>query len=255
MSAFVKRNLEDHIISLQLDRGKSNAMHTEMIEELTVAFQEIENDPNIRAAILTGKEDFFSSGLDLIELFGYNQQEMRTFWTKFIELVYHLVNCSKPVVCSITGHSPAGGCVLALSADYRLMAEGDYVIGLNEVPVGIIVPHSIASLYAFWIGTANASRFLLEGTLMKPKEAQSVGLVDQVVPFQQIHTAATRQLKSYLQFDQHAWRASKRYIRQDLLKAIGETTDTVIEEVLEQWWRPSTRNRLQSIIETLSTKR
>src|SRR5690606_38326654 len=125
--------------------------------------------------ILMGKEGFFSSGLDLITLFEYDQAQIKKFWEKFIGLVHQLVRFPKPLICAITGHSPAGGCVLALCADYRIMAQGDYIIGLNEVPVGIVVPGSIAQLYGFWIGMGNASRFLLEGKLLKPEEAESVG--------------------------------------------------------------------------------
>ena len=68
-------------------------------------------------------------------------------------------------------------CVLAICCDYRIMAEGNFMIGLNEIPVGLIVPESIFHLYSFWIGKANAYRLLLEGRLLSPQEALKVGLV------------------------------------------------------------------------------
>lgn len=255
MSSFINKKEHDNIAYLQLNRGKSNAMHTEMIEELTALFQTLEDDPSIHAVILMGKEDFFSSGLDLIVLFEYDEEQMRAFWEKFTLLIHQLVSFPKPLIAAITGHSPAGGCVLALCADYRVMAQGDYIIGLNEVPVGIVVPSSIAQLYAFWIGTGNASRFLLEGKLLKPEEAESVGLVDQVVPFDKIQTAATRKAKAYLQFDKNAWRSSKQNIRAELLKAVAQTKGPMIEQVLEQWWAPPTRAILRTIIESLANKK
>ena len=155
-----------------------------------------------------------------------------------MDLIHQLVRFPKPLICAITGHSPAGGCVLALCADYRIMAQGDYIIGLNEVPVGIIVPSSIAQLYGFWIGMGNASRFLLEGKLLEPEEAESVGLVDQVVSFNKIQTTATRKAKTYMQFDQKAWRASKLNIRANLVEAIAQAKGPIIEQVLQQWWAP-----------------
>ena len=255
MSSFINKQVQENIAYLQLNRGKSNAMHQEAIQELAEEFLTLESDPNIHAVILMGKEGFFSSGLDLITLFEYDQAQIKTFWENFIGFVHQLVRFPKPLICAITGHSPAGGCVLALCADYRIMAQGDYIIGLNEVPVGIVVPSSIAQLYGFWIGMGNASRFLLEGKLLKPEEAESVGLVDQVVSFDKIQTAATRKAKAYMQFDQNAWQSSKLNIRSNLLDAIAQTKGPVIEQVLQQWWAPSTRAILRTIIESLTSKK
>src|SRR5690606_32452196 len=107
-------------------------------------------------------------GLDLITLFEYDEAKIHEFWESFIALIYDLAAFPKPSIAAITGHSPAGGCVLALCCDHRVMAEGDYIIGLNEVPVGIIVPQCIFELYSFWLGSARASKFLLEGKLLAP---------------------------------------------------------------------------------------
>lgn len=255
MSVFINKQVQDHIARLQLDRGKSNAMHAEMIDELSEAFRSLEEDASIHAVILTGKEGFFSSGLDLITLFAYDHEQMVQFWKKFMALINQLVAFPKPLICAITGHSPAGGCVLALCADHRIMAQGDYIIGLNEVPVGIVVPHSIAQLYGFWIGTGKASSLLLEGTLLQPQQAQSIGLVDQVVPLDQIQTAAIRKAQAFMQFNSNAWRLSKRNIRADVLKSLAQTGDAAIDEVLRQWWSPSTRALLKSIIESLTAKK
>src|SRR5690606_4415621 len=128
------------------------------------------------------------------ELYNYSEDEVRQFWLDFIGLVKCFVSFSKPAVAAITGHSPAGGCVLAICCDYRVMAKGDFVIGLNELPVGIIVPQPIFELYSFWIGQGMAYRNLMEGKLMTPEEALSCGLVDEVVVAQSLVGTAERQL-------------------------------------------------------------
>lgn len=254
MESFFKTQITDHICYIQLDRGKSNPMHLEMIEELARILHQQKEDPSIEAIVLQGKEGFFTSGLDLITLFQYNEAQIQLFWEKFIDLLYQLAAFPKPSIAAITGHSPAGGCVLAICCDYRVMAEGDYIIGLNEVPVGIIVPSSIFELYSFWIGKANAHRFLLEGKLMPPQEALQVGLIDDIVPFNRIQTAAGRKAKHYMQFEKKAWQATKLNIRKDLLKNVEETKEAAIQQVLAQWWEPSTRSILQTIIDNLTKK-
>lgn len=255
MGEFIKTQTTDQITYIGLDRGKSNAMHLEMIRELQDELVKAKESPSIEAVVLHGKEGFFSSGLDLITLFGYDEQQMKTFWEAFIDLTYTLASLPKPVIASVTGHSPAGGCVLALCCDYRIMVEGDYIIGLNEVPVGIVVPSSIFALYSFWIGHAQAYRNLLEGKLLSPIDAQGIGLVDEVVPADRIQTFATRKAKSWTQFDRHAWGATKLNLRQDLLKKVKENKTEAIEQVLEQWWRPSTRQILKTIVENLTKKK
>lgn len=243
---------EEHILHVLLDRGKSNAMDLELVNELIQVLDEAESDPSIEGLILSGKEGFFSSGLDLITLFSYDQVQMKAFWSRFMALIKKFVAFSKPSVAAITGHSPAGGCVLALCCDYRLMAEGDYIIGLNEVPVGIVVPFPIFTLYSFWLGKGHAYRSLLEGRLFKPQEALSLGLVDEVVSFDRIQTAAIRRVKSVMQFEKNAWRITKVNLRKELIQVMEQDHEDVIEQVLMQWWKPATRDILQTIINNLT---
>ncbi|WP_437919356.1 enoyl-CoA hydratase/isomerase family protein [Sphingobacterium sp. LRF_L2] len=254
MGEFIKAQTTDHITYIGLDRGKSNALHLEMIIELIEELDKAKNDPAIEAIILHGKEGFFSAGLDLITLYQYDESTMTIFWNSFMELIYNLTAFPKPSVASITGHSPAGGCVLALCCDYRVMAEGNYIIGLNEVPVGIVVPHSIFNLYSFWVGQSKAHRNLLEGKLLSPLEALQIGLIDETVPPDRIHTTATRKAKSCTQYDRNTWGKTKLNIRQELLRKIKENKTEAIAQVLEQWWRPSTRHIIKTIIENLTKK-
>ncbi|MBE8713005.1 enoyl-CoA hydratase/isomerase family protein [Sphingobacterium hungaricum] len=252
---FIKVNTEDHITHLILDRGKSNALHLEMVEEIYEAVRQAQEDPAVEGLILTGKENFFTSGLDLITLYHYDEEQMSTFWKKFMSLIHLLTAFPKPFVSAITGHSPAGGCVMAIASDYRIMAEGEYIIGLNEVPVGIIVPESIFELYRFWIGSKHAYQFLLTGKLLKPNEALKVGLIDEVVPANQIQTTAIRQIKLLSQFEKNAWRASKLNFRKSVLDKMELNNEAIVEQVLTQWWSPKTRVVLKTIIDNLTAKK
>lgn len=255
MGEFVKTQNTDHILYLGLDRGRSNALHLEMVQELIQELEKAKNDPAVEGIVLHGKDGFFSSGLDLITLYDYNQEEIKSFWNVFMELVYNLSAFPKPTTASITGHSPAGGCVLALCCDYRVMAEGEFIIGLNEVPVGIVVPSSIFELYSFWIGKAQAYRNLLEGRLLKPAEAHNCGLVDETVPANRVLTAAARKAKAYAQYDKTAWSTTKLNLRAELLTQLESNKSSAINQVLEQWWKPSTRQILETIIGNLTAKK
>ncbi len=250
----IKVSLKDRIATITLDRGKSNAMNRVLITELNDILKNIEADDQVSGVILTGNTPFFSAGLDLIELYELNEEETRSFWELFLSFAANLVSFKKPLVAAISGHSPAGGCIMALACDYRVMASGPYIIGLNEVPVGIIVPHSIFQLYAFWIGQAEASRSLLSGKLYSPEEALQVGLVDEVVEADRLLTAAERKIKKYIELEANTWQQSKLNIRQSLIAALTANQSETLDKVLAQWWSPSTRHILKTILENLQRK-
>ncbi|MEJ5994908.1 enoyl-CoA hydratase/isomerase family protein [Pedobacter sp. Du54] len=246
--------IKDRLAIITLNRGKSNALNREMVTELTDILHNIENDQNIGGAIITGKENFFSAGLDLIELYNYNEEEAESFWHLFLNFVAKITAFKKPLVCAINGHSPAGGCVIALACDVRIMAEGKFIIGLNEVPVGIIVPNSIFNLYSYWLGNANASRSLLEGKLFNPEDALAIGLVDELVKQESILTAAERAARKYMAFESTTWQQSKLNIRSALIANTSADQSTDLAIMLKQWWSPSTRAILKTIIDSLQRK-
>lgn len=250
----IKVTIKDHLALITLDRGRSNALNREMITELNDMLNSIASDQNIAGAIITGKENFFSAGLDLIELYNYSEAEAESFWHLFLDFIANITSFRKPLVAAINGHSPAGGCVIALACDYRIMAEGKAIIGLNEVPVGIIVPNSIFHLYSFWIGNAHASRSLLEGKLFTPEEALQIGLVDELVNPESILTTAERRIRKYMGMERNTWEQSKLNIRKDLIAATRANQDEALALMLKQWWAPSTRSILKTIIDNLQKK-
>jgi 3,2-trans-enoyl-CoA isomerase len=246
--------IKDRLALITLNRGKSNALNGEMITELTDMLYNIANDDNIGGVIITGRDNFFSAGLDLIELYNYNEEEAKSFWKLFLNFTAKITAFSKPLVAAINGHAPAGGCVLALACDARIMAEGKFIIGLNEVPVGIIVPESIFELYSFWLGKAHASRSLLEGRLFSPEEALQIGLIDEMVNPASIMTAAERKIRKYMSLEPNTWQQSKLNIRRELIAATSADQSATLETMLAQWWSPATRSILKMIIDNLQKR-
>ncbi|MBY0542524.1 MAG: enoyl-CoA hydratase/isomerase family protein [Sphingobacteriaceae bacterium] len=250
----IEVTIKDHLAIITLNRGKSNSLNREMVTELTDMLSNIENDSNIGGVMITGREHFFSAGLDLIELYEYNEEEAKSFWHLFLNFTAKITAFKKPMVAAINGHSPAGGCVIALACDARVMAEGKYIIGLNEVPVGIIVPNCIFSLYSFWLGKANATRSLLEGKLFNPEEALAIGLVDELVKPESILTAAERRVRKYMAFERTTWSQSKVNIRRELIDATSADQSADLDIMLKQWWAPSTRAILKTVIDSLQKR-
>lgn len=242
---------KDNIGIIQMDRDKANPMNHEFVAALRIAFKNLLEDDRIEGVILNGKENFFSAGLDLPELYNYDEQQFDNFWRNFMELIYDMIAFDKPLVASITGHSPAGGCVLAICCDYRVMAEGKYVIGLNEIPVGLVLPRALFEIYSFWLGTRTAYQYGLEGKLVSPAQAKEIGLVDEVVVPTAVLEAAETQLKRYLQFDKKSWRITKKQMKQNLLKSITNASDFEMNAFVQQWWSEPVRTGIKHFVDKL----
>lgn len=250
-----KLTITDRLAVIQLDRGRSNPINHEMVRELIDAVKDLDGDREVGGLILTGKEGFFSSGIDLIEAYNYNEAQSRAFWTDFINMQAALALFKKPMVAAISGHSPAGGCVMAICCDYRLMAEGKFIIGLNEVPVGIIVPDSIFNLYSFWLGQRKAYQYLMEGCLLKVDEALEAGLIDEVTTAEDLMTVAEKKIRAYMQFSPKVWSQTKLNLRKQLLAQLNTDQTETLDMMLKQWWAPSTRKGLEIMIEQLTAKK
>ena len=132
----------------------------------------------------------FSAGLDVPALLALDRAGIRGFWEEFFGVMRAIALSPIPIASAITGHSPAGGAVLAVFSDYRVMAEGDFRIGLNEVQVGLPVPAVIAGAFARLVGPRRAEQLLVSGALIGPAEALAAGLVDRVVELDRVVPAA-----------------------------------------------------------------
>lgn len=245
----IKVTVKEKIALITLDKGRSNALGMEMVLELKEIFQNIEKDENIAGVILTGKEEYFSAGLDLIELFDYSEDQIKLFWEQYFSLIFVLTSFKKPLVSAINGHAPSAGTILAICSDYRVMVKGTYSIGLNEIALGIIIPDSFFQLYSQSIGRQKASSYLLEGRLLNPDEAFSIGLVDALVSKDVLINTAVKQMQKYLQYNKAVWQESKLNLRRNLSFAVQPHQPDLIKKILEEWWAPYNRSILQTIIQ------
>lgn len=244
--------VNDKLATVTLNRGRSNPINLEMINELIAVVKGLEADDNIGGLIITGKEGFFSAGIDLIEVYSYDEEQSKAFWTSFLLMQSTLSAFKKPFVTAITGHSPAGGCIIAMCSDYRVMANGQFIIGLNEVPVGIIVPGAVFHLYAFWLGNRKAYQYLLEGKLLNVEEALKDGLIDEVCAPEDVLATAEKKIRQYMKLNPATWSQSKLNLRRELRDQMQKENSDTLGKMLQQWWSPDTRSILQKMIEKLT---
>lgn len=247
---------KDNYIVLQLDRGKANTLNQAMIDNLRELFQHAKEDVSIGGVVITGKAHFFTAGVDLLEVYNYDSGGTRHFWGSFLKLAAEMLAFPKPLVAAITGHSPAGGCILACACDYRVMAEGDkYQIGLNEIAVGIAPRQSILQLYSFWIGKRKAYQYLLEGYLMSGKEALEIGLVDELVPLDKTLEQAEAKMKRYLKLPQEAFLQTKKSLKAELVHQMTSTFEADLDLLHQQLMSDESRMIMGQVVNLLQSKK
>lgn len=245
----------DHAIrELRLARAPVNALNPALVRELLEAVRSAPDD-GIEALVLSGREGLFSAGLDLPKLLALDETGMEDFWGDFFALLEALARSPVPVASAITGHSPAGGTVLALFTDYRVQAEGDFKLGLNEVQVGLIVPPVIHRALARLIGPYPAERHLVAGQMISADQALSIGLVDEALPVDRVVERALEWCRFHLQLPRHSMRGTRELVRADLCAFFDEESLMDTKAFTRFWFQPDTQATLKQVVEQLKARR
>lgn len=240
---------------VQLDRGKVNAINHEMVNEIRTVFRELSGKAQSRGVIITGKPHYFSAGLDLIELYDYSSDQIAAFWTDFMGMMIDLTKFPKPLIAAISGYSPAGGAIIAITCDYRIMADGEkYHIGLNETAVGIPISENIFPLYSFWLGSRIAHQSLMEGRLFSTDEAKHHGLVDELCSLDDLLPIAEQKIQRLLQANQGILLNAKYQMRKELIKQIDVDMSADIQRRALAWVEPENRELIGKIVDRLTKK-
>lgn len=244
----------EDILELRLDHPPANALNPELVHALRIA---VASAParKARALVLSGAEGMFSAGLDVPELLKLERPAMSAFWREFIQLLRSIALAPQPVAAAITGHSPAGGAVLAIFCDTRIAAAGDFKIGLNEVRVGLPVPAVIHAALKRLVGARQAERLCLQGLLISPDEALRIGLVDQVLPVAQVIPAALDWCRGVLALPAQAVAATRRLVRSDLAAAIEELSERSHQDLVNVWFSDETQTAMRAMLAQLAARK
>lgn len=246
----------DHgcVRELRLNRPPANALTPELLTRLRNG---VESAPQqgVRALILSGAPGMFSAGLDIPALLKLDRPQISSVWKDLYAALASLACSNIPVCAALTGHAPAGGTVLAIFCDWRIAAQGISKIGLSEVLVGLPLPPIILQCLRRLVGPHQAERLATRGLLMNPEEAHRIGLVDEIIPAEQVVERALKWCQDLLVIPASAMAYTRRQARADLVGLFQRDLSGEIEEVGEAWWHPETQSRLRSVAEQLTKKK
>jgi len=242
--------VEDGLATIRLHREHGNAINGELADDLASACAQAGARDDVRGVLLAATGKLFCPGLDLQELYELDRKAMGAFMARFNAAVLALYSLERPVVAAIHGHAVAGGCVLALTADRRLLAEGA-MIGLAEVRVGVPFPYGVATLLRESVPPQRVEEVALYGRNYTGAEALEAGLAHEVLPVAGFERACRERLADLASRDTHALAVTKRYLRGPAVERMAREDPRRIGEFLDGWFRPATRDRIRALVEGL----
>ena len=246
--SLVETVVHGHVSELRLARAPVNALNPALCHELKQALDAALAN-GARGIVLAGGPKVFSAGLDVPYLLslGDDQAALLQAWNAFFDAARALIACPVPVVAAIAGHAPAGGCVLALCCDYRVMADGPYRIGLNETQVGLVAPEGIQALLARVVGPHRSERLLVAGALVDAAEALRIGLVDELTGIDAVAVRARVWLEELLLLPRQPVLETRRIARRDAIATLQpERID--LPRFIAAWTHPETQAALRAML-------
>lgn len=239
-----------HVGLLTLNRGTIHPLNLEFVHQLSEALAEMRDNEGLRSLMLTSANDkFFSIGFDLPTLLELSESDFRAFYHGYSELALELYTTPIPTLAMLTGHAIAGGCILALCCDYRTMAEGRTLIGLNEIKLGLPIPFVADRILRDLIGTRGARDVMEIGDFFSPEQAEQIGLVDRVIPLDQIREESLQMAEALGANPLDAYRLIKANRTRPVVGEIEARMHEEEQALLECWYSDTAQALLREAAE------
>lgn len=245
---------DNNVYHLELNNRPVNTLNITMLQKLTTLFTDLcgyRNSPTNALIISSAIQHVFSAGLDLKAMLlpDNTTQSLSNYWDYFQKFWLTFYSCPFPVVILVNGECPAAGCLIAMTGDYRIMLNSKYTIGITATKVGIVPPFWIYRLMSQLIGPRQTDLSISTGRLYNPKEALSIGLIDEIATDQEegMH-ACIQAINMFTNIDKKTREACKIRFRQDLITEFNRRRSEDKEHFIEMIKSDSFQNNIRRIL-------
>ena len=210
MSVPLTYALENGIATIAIDDGKANVMSVSMLRALDAALDKAAADKAV--VVIRGRTGMFSAGFDLT-VFKRDPQELFEMLRAGAAITERLLSFPYPVVAVCTGHAIAMGAFLLLSADLRIGASVDAKIQVNEVQIGLTLPHFAIEVCRQRLSPAHFNLAAITATPYNPHQAVVAGFLDEVVPAESLAAVLKSRTDHLRKLDAESFTATKLRLR------------------------------------------
>lgn len=235
----------DGVAVVRMEHGKVNAMDLELLTALIEAFGGLGTQP----VVLTGGGPCFSAGVDLRRILAGGAAYTAEFLAALSAALLAVFRHPAPVVAAVNGPAVAGGCVIALAADHRMMSGG--TIGLTELRVGVPFPTAALEIVRYAVGPA-AAHLALGTEVVDPAAAHRLGLVHEVCALEDLLPGALARARQLAGGRAEGYATTKRRLHAVTEAVIARDGPVEDAEVLRQWTAEDTRAAIAAFLEQLA---
>ena len=248
----IQREDRDSVAVLRLEHGKANALDAELVTALADEIDAIRSADAPSAVVITGSGSIFSAGVDLYRFLDGGDEYLNQFFDALTRCFNRLFVFPRPVVAAINGHAIAGGAVFAAAADYRIMGDGKYKIGVPELRVGIPFPVAAIEILRFAASTQHLQELVYLGRTYTAEEAFRVGLIDEIAEPDALLDRALEVAGKLGAMPSARFGLTKLQLRAPSLDRIQRQAPHIDPEVLTGWKAPETHAAIREYVkETL----
>ncbi|MEI6230076.1 MAG: enoyl-CoA hydratase-related protein [Actinomycetes bacterium] len=215
MGELVQLEVQGGVGTILLNRPPMNALSFQVQEEIRQAALEASQREDVRAVVLYGGPKVFAAGADIKEMAQASYQDMVARSNALQASFTAVARIPKPTIAAITGYALGGGCELALCCDLRIAGE-KAKLGQPEIQLGIIPGAGGTQRLPRLVGPARAKELIYTGRFVSAEEALHIGLVDRVVPDDEVYSAAMDMAEQFARGPAYALRAAKEAIDRGL---------------------------------------
>ena len=237
------------VLRITMDNGKMNTADAVMHAELGDIWRDVDRDPSVNAVIITGAGTMFSAGGDfaMIEDMVQDFDARARVWKEARDMVYNIVNCSKPVVSAMRGVAVGAGLVCGILADVSIATKDCRIID-GHTRLGVAAGDHAAIIWPLLCGMAKAKYFLLLCEQVLGEEAERIGLISLAVEDSDLDAKAVEIASRLADGAQSAIRWTK-YALNNWLRAMGPTFDASLALEFMGFAGPEVKEGMASHIE------
>lgn len=238
---------------VRMARGKGNAMNAAFLEGIVAELDDAEASPD-RALILTGQGKTFCAGVDLFAVAEGGEEYLKGFLPILTKSLLRALSFRKPLIAAVNGHAIAGGAILAMACDVRVMSQGSGKFGLTELKVGVPFPTIALEIARHGLPQAAFREAIYSARLYSPEEVRELGVVEELVDPDSLLERARERAMQLAQVPAEAFRITKEQSIQPVMDRFERHWPIFDAQVYESWLRPETAATIRDFLSKTVSK-
>jgi enoyl-CoA hydratase/carnithine racemase len=243
-------NRFDHCAIISLNMGVTNPISPIMLSSLNSILDQLKEDNRIHSIVLTSTSaKFFSIGFEIPMLYDFDKEKMLEFYRMFNSVCIKLFTFPKPTIAAIKGHAVAGGCILTLCCDYRHIAHGNTLMGLNEIVLGVPVPFLADCILRDLIGIRFSREIIDTGKFLLPEKLIKIGMVDKIYKINEVEKKSAEYIGQIGDMPASAFEYNKSNRVEVILERYYMNRSRREDYFVNRWYDDDVRMRLKKAIQ------